>query len=77
MIERMALRRDAFVKPAKIVLGFTLMGLGVLMLLTPGPGWLAIIAGLTLLASEYEWARRWRDGLRDKVSGLARRVYKR
>ena len=41
-----------------IVIGFTLLLAGVVMILTPGPGSLAIIAGLSLLAAEFVWARR-------------------
>jgi hypothetical protein len=42
----------------KIVSGFTLLAIGIVMLVTPGPGWLTIIAGLALLAAEYVWAQR-------------------
>jgi hypothetical protein len=35
------------------------------MLVTPGPGWLSIAAGVALLAKDYEWARRWLDRLRE------------
>jgi len=42
----------------KIVSGFTLVAIGIVMLVTPGPGWLTIIAGLALLAAEYVWAQR-------------------
>jgi uncharacterized protein (TIGR02611 family) len=31
---------------------------GVVMLVTPGPGWLVIFLGLSLLAAEFIWARR-------------------
>jgi len=30
----------------------------VVMIFTPGPGWLVILLGLTLLAAEFVWARR-------------------
>ena len=53
-------------KNLKIAGGFTLVVLGIVMLVTPGPGWVAIGLGLSLLASEYEWARHWRDRLRDE-----------
>ena len=53
-------------KIVKITGGFALIGLGVVMLVTPGPGWLAIGFGLTLLASEFAWARHWRDRLKDE-----------
>ncbi len=42
----------------RIVAGFTLLLIGVVMLVTPGPGWLAIFLGLGLLAAEFVWARR-------------------
>jgi uncharacterized protein (TIGR02611 family) len=42
----------------KIVVGFTTLLLGVIMLVTPGPGMLVIIFGLALLAAEFVWAQR-------------------
>jgi len=42
----------------RIVAGFTLLAAGVVMLITPGPGWVAILLGLGLLAAEFVWARR-------------------
>lgn len=64
---------------AKIVLGFVVVLAGLLMIVTPGPGGLTILVGLTLLATEYQWAKRLLDRLRDKsmqlldtVRGLAR-----
>ena len=41
-----------------LVFGGTLLLLGVVMLVTPGPGWLLIFAGLSVLAIEFVWARR-------------------
>ncbi len=40
-----------------IVLGFVLLIMGLIMLVTPGPGLLFIFLGLSLLALEIEWAR--------------------
>ena len=42
----------------KILAGFTLLAAGVVMIVTPGPGWLTIALGLGLLAAEFVWARR-------------------
>jgi uncharacterized protein (TIGR02611 family) len=42
----------------RVVSGFTLLLVGVIMLITPGPGWLTIFLGLSLLAAEFVWARR-------------------
>ncbi len=42
----------------RIVAGFTLLLVGGVMLVTPGPGWLVIFLGLGLLAAEFVWAER-------------------
>lgn len=36
--------------------GFTVLTLGLVMLVTPGPGLLVIIGGLAILAHEFSWA---------------------
>lgn len=40
-----------------MVVGFVLLILGLIMMVTPGPGLLFIFFGLTILALEFEWAR--------------------
>lgn len=50
----------------KIVIGFTLLLLGVLMWFTPGPGWAAVIGGLAILAAEFVWARRLLNKIKEK-----------
>lgn len=40
------------------VLGGSITVLGAVFLITPGPGWLVIFAGLGILASEFAWAER-------------------
>jgi tellurite resistance protein TerC len=42
----------------KIIVGFTLLGIGVAMLVLPGPGIVTIALGLTILSVEFVWARR-------------------
>jgi hypothetical protein len=34
------------------------------MLALAGPGWLAIAAGLAMLAGDFQWARRLLDGVK-------------
>lgn len=41
---------------------------GLIMLVTPGPGLLALVAGLAILATEYDWAERRLHQLRQKLS---------
>jgi uncharacterized protein (TIGR02611 family) len=47
-----------------ILIGFTVLLAGVLMLVTPGPGWVTIALGLAILAGEFIWARRLLDRLK-------------
>lgn len=54
----------------KILFGFTLLALGVVMIVTPGPGWLTILLGLGILAAEFVWARRLLDRLRKEGGRL-------
>ena len=42
----------------KIVFAFTLLIVGVAMLVLPGPGILIIIVALAVLSGEFIWARR-------------------
>jgi uncharacterized protein (TIGR02611 family) len=60
----------------KILAGFTLLVLGLLMLFTPGPGWLVIFLGLTLLAAEFVWARRLMDRMKQESTRLKDSVLK-
>jgi drug/metabolite transporter (DMT)-like permease len=42
----------------------------------PGPGGIPLVlAGLGLLASNHEWARRWLDKLRDKGSNISAKIF--
>lgn len=42
----------------RMILGFTLLGVGIVMIVSPGPAWLVILLALGLLAAEFVWARR-------------------
>ena len=53
-----------------LVGGTVLLVAGLLMLVLPGPGVAAIIAGLALLGTQFEWARRASGWLRDRVGAL-------
>ena len=48
----------------RILAGFTLLAVGLVMLITPGPGWLTMLLGLGLLAAEFVWARRLMDRIK-------------
>jgi uncharacterized protein (TIGR02611 family) len=55
---------------SRIVGGFTLLLIGIVMIVTSGPGWLVILLGLGLLAAEFVWARR----LMDRIKRQSERV---
>jgi tellurite resistance protein TerC/cation:H+ antiporter len=54
----------------KILFGFTLLLLGVVMLITPGPGWLVIVLALGVLAAEFVWARQLLDHMKEQGDRL-------
>jgi tellurite resistance protein TerC len=58
----------------RIVGGFTLLVIGIALLVLPGPGWLIIAAGLALLAAEFAWARWALDKLKAGGRKIASRV---
>jgi uncharacterized protein (TIGR02611 family) len=61
----------------KILVGFTLLVLGVVMFFTPGPGWLTILLGLGVLAAEYVWARRLLERLKKQGARIRDTVFPR
>lgn len=58
---------DLIYRTAVGIVGFLVIGLGVLLLPLPGPGWVIIFLGLGILATEYEWSRRLLTYARAKV----------
>lgn len=58
------------------IAGGTVVAIGIVMILLPGPGVLVILAGLGVLAIEFAWARRLlkkaRECLPGKNSGQAK-----
>lgn len=59
------------------VIGFGLVGAGLVMLVIPGPGLLVIVAGLAVLASEYAWAQRALDEAKRRARQAKDRVIRR
>jgi hypothetical protein len=45
------------------------------MLITPGPGLLVIVAGLSVLAAEFVWARRLLDKIKAKSNEVGRAIF--
>jgi uncharacterized protein (TIGR02611 family) len=59
----------------KILFGFTLLALGIVLIVTPGPGWLTILLGLGILAAEFVWARTLLDRLKEQGIRLRDAVF--
>jgi hypothetical protein len=55
-----------------LILGWTLVVLGLAALVLPGPGLLLLAGGLVVLSQEYAWAERRVEPVRDKAFELAR-----
>ncbi len=58
-----------------IVIGFTIVIFGLIMLVTPGPGVVAIIAGLAILGTEFVWARRLLKRFKDGAVDVKNSVF--
>jgi len=56
------------------VVGGTVLIIGLIMLIGPGPGLLGTAAGLGILSIEFAWARRWLRKVKEKSQQAARKV---
>jgi uncharacterized protein (TIGR02611 family) len=56
------------------MVGVAMILCGVVMLLVPGPGWLLIFAGLSVLAFEFAWAQRLLRKLKAKGNQIRRKI---
>jgi len=59
---------------AVFVVGATVVLIGTVLLVLPGPGLLVIFLGLSILAGEFLWARAWLNRLRSGAAHAARRA---
>jgi tellurite resistance protein TerC len=53
---------------AVTLVGTTILILGVVMIVTPGPALVFIPVGLAILGLEFAWARSWLRRLRESIS---------
>jgi len=63
-------------KAIVLVIGGTVLLLGIIMMVAPGPAFIVIPLGLAILAIEFVWARRWLKkikkslmNVKDKLTG--------
>ena len=50
------------------VLGISVLGVGIVMIVAPGPAFIVIPLGLAILATEFLWARRILDSLKRRLA---------
>lgn len=65
-----AARTNIVIRLARMTLGFVLLVVGILMIPLPGPGWLAVAAGLAILAKDVAWADRLLRYVRRRIPGV-------
>jgi uncharacterized protein (TIGR02611 family) len=56
------------------VVGFTVLAVGIAMMVLPGPAFIVIPIGLGILGLEFAWARRWLKTIKERGEALARSV---
>jgi uncharacterized protein (TIGR02611 family) len=59
---------SATTKLVVTVVGSAVLTAGLIMMVTPGPGLVGIVAGLAILATEWDWADRWLAAARRKLT---------
>jgi tellurite resistance protein TerC len=71
---RADLPRDRLVRIARrivvSVVGFTVLAIGIAMIVLPGPAVVMIPAGLAILGTEYVWARRFLHKVKERATRL-------
>src|SRR3954452_110286 len=58
---------SATTKLVVTLVGSAVLTAGVVMMVTPGPGLVGIVAGLAILSTEWDWADRWLKAARRKL----------
>ena len=56
------------------VIGGTVTLIGIALIVLPGPAFIVIPIGLSILATEFLWARRWLKKIRDMADRLRKKA---
>lgn len=59
---------------AVLAVGSTVLAIGIVMIVTPGPATVIIPIGLAILGIEFAWARMWLRKLRQGISAQNSRI---
>ena len=63
-------------KVVVLVIGCSVVLLGIALIVLPGPAIVVIPAGLAILATEFVWARRWLRRFKDEAGKVVKAVRK-
>lgn len=64
------MNKGKFKKILVSIIGGIILIVGIVMIIVPGPAYLIIPAGLGILGTEYMWAKRLHQKLKDKVNNF-------
>lgn len=56
------------------IVGFSVLAVGLAMIVLPGPAFVVIPIGLGILGLEFAWARRWLKKVRDRSTELVQSI---
>ena len=55
---------------AVALVGFTVLGIGIALIVLPGPAFVVIPIGLAILGAEFAWARHWLRKVKERSGDL-------
>lgn len=56
------------------IVGISVVIIGIIMFVTPGPAVIVIPAGLAILGIEFAWARHWLKVMKEKTKEVAKKA---
>ncbi|MCU0342508.1 MAG: PGPGW domain-containing protein [Ignavibacterium sp.] len=49
------------------IIGFTILAIGIILIVFPGPAFIVIPIGLSILATEFVWAKRLLEKVKERI----------
>jgi tellurite resistance protein TerC len=59
---------------AVMIVGSTVLAIGIVMIVLPGPAIIVIPVGLGILGLEFAWARRWLRRIKEQGASIVNKV---
>jgi tellurite resistance protein TerC len=56
------------------IVGFTVLAIGIAMIVLPGPAVIVIPVGLGILGLEFAWARRWLSKVKERGASIVNAI---